>query len=44
MLAAHRLDYEPWVTTGSMDSGQRIFEELAGGQSPILKAVFLNNF
>jgi threonine dehydrogenase-like Zn-dependent dehydrogenase len=44
MLAAHRLHYDPWVTTASMDSGQRIFEELAGGQSPILKAIFLNNF
>jgi L-iditol 2-dehydrogenase len=44
MLAAHRLDYNPWVTTASMDSGQRIFEELAGGHSPILKAIFLNNF
>lgn len=44
MVAAHRLDYDPWVTTASMDAGQRIFEELAGGQSPILKADFLNNF
>ena len=44
MMAAHRLNCEPWVTTASMDAGQRIFEELAGGQSPILKAVFLNHF
>jgi hypothetical protein len=44
MLPAHRLDYDPWVTTASMDAGQRIFEEVAGGQSPIPKAVFLNHF
>jgi L-iditol 2-dehydrogenase len=44
ILAAHRLDWEPWVTTANMDAGQRVFEELAGGQSPILKAVFLNRF
>jgi len=27
-----------------MNAGQQIFEELARGQSPILKAVFLNHF
>ncbi|MGI8960150.1 MAG: zinc-binding dehydrogenase [Bryobacteraceae bacterium] len=43
ILTAHRLDYHPWVTTATMDAGQRIFEELAGGRSSILKAVFLNN-
>jgi threonine dehydrogenase-like Zn-dependent dehydrogenase len=44
ILAAHRLHCEPWVTTASINAGQRIFEDLAGGQSSILKAVFLNNF
>lgn len=44
MLAAHRFPYQAFVTIANIDAGQRIFEELAGGQSPILKAVFLNQF
>jgi D-arabinose 1-dehydrogenase-like Zn-dependent alcohol dehydrogenase len=44
LFAAHRLDCEPWVTTANMDAGQRTFEELAGGHSPILKTVFSQPF
>jgi len=44
MLAAHRFPYQAFVTTANIVAGQRIFEELAGGHSPILKAVFLNQF
>ena len=41
ILGDHRLPWEPLVTTAALDAGQKIFESLAGGQSEILKAVFL---
>ena len=44
MLAAHTFPCEEFVTTANIDAGQQIFEELAGGQSTILKAVFFNQF
>jgi L-iditol 2-dehydrogenase len=44
MLATHRFPLQAFVTTSYIDVGQRIFEELVEGRSPILKAVFLNQF
>jgi L-iditol 2-dehydrogenase len=44
ILASGRFPYEMFITTAKVDMGQRIFEELASGQSPILKAIFLNQF
>jgi L-iditol 2-dehydrogenase len=44
MLATGRFAYQAFVTTANIGAGQRIFEELAGGHSSILKAVFLNRF
>jgi L-iditol 2-dehydrogenase len=44
ILAARRFPSEMFVTTADINDGQRIFEELAGGQSPLLKAVFLHRF
>jgi L-iditol 2-dehydrogenase len=44
ILASHRFPYQSFITTANIDAGQQIFEELAGGHSPIVKAVFLNHF
>lgn len=35
-----RFPYGIFIITARIDMGQRIFEELARGQSPILKAIF----
>ncbi|HEY7304612.1 MAG TPA: zinc-binding dehydrogenase [Bryobacteraceae bacterium] len=44
ILASGRFPYEMFITTAKIDMGQRIFEELTSGQSPILKAIFVNQF
>jgi L-iditol 2-dehydrogenase len=44
ILATHKFPYQAFVTTVTIDQGQRVFEELAGSRSPIAKAVFLNQF
>jgi L-iditol 2-dehydrogenase len=44
ILASHKFPYQAFITTANIDAGQQIFEELAGGRSPIVKAVFLNQF
>jgi L-iditol 2-dehydrogenase len=44
ILASHTFPYQVFITTANIGAGQQIFEELAGGHSPIVKAVFLNRF
>lgn len=44
LLADKRFPHAAFITTASINAGQRIFEELAEGHSPILKAVFVNQF